>query len=106
MLGLKIDLPNDDQEVVVHSLEQLLEVLTPGEKPIFQLVIKRIRSGEILDGMGMRCIERALQHAANMTDNAQAKNKYQELTTFYTKARELFQFSMLRNITFSAGVAV
>jgi hypothetical protein len=100
MLGLTIALPKEDKDIVIQSLDKFKEMVTPGEKDIYQLAIEAVKCGKVLDGMYMRCIERALQYAANMTDNAQEKVKYQELSTFYHKAIELFQFSMIRKIGF------
>jgi hypothetical protein len=103
VLGLTIALPKEDKDIVIRALEKFKETLTPGEQKIYELAITVVkREGGVLDGMYMRCIERALQHAANMTDNAQEKMKYQDLSTFYHKARELFQFSMIRKIGFGS----
>lgn len=103
MLGLTIALPKEDKDIVIRSLEKFKETLTPGERIVYELAIKVVkRENGVLDGMCMRCIERALQYAANMTDNAREKVKYQDLSTFYHKARELFQFSMIRNINFGS----
>jgi hypothetical protein len=107
MLGLTITMKREDKEIVLASLERFKETLTPGEQRIYDLTISVVKRDEgVLDGMYMRCIERALQHATNMTNNNQEKMKFQDLCTFYQKARELFQFAMIRNISFAAGEAV
>ncbi|QPA33400.1 hypothetical protein [Thermaerobacillus caldiproteolyticus] len=106
MLGLTISLPKEDKDIVIRSLEKFKETLASGEKKIYELAISVVDKGGILDGMYMRCIERALQHAAFMTNNDQEKVKYQDLATFYQKKREFFQFSTFYSIRLAAGVTV
>lgn len=99
MLGIQLSLSNNDTDLVNACIEEYMEHLPPGKKPIFKLVQKKLKqNNEIVDGMYMRCMEEALFYKGLNERDEDKSISLKNLGHFIEQQRLEFQTSAMARL--------
>ena len=87
----------NDQLLVMESLNEYIAQCTKGKKPVVNLVIKRVGEGiKPLDGMYLRTMEEALDYSAKR--NPHLSGSLMKIKTMIQSKREQFQYSSVKRL--------
>ncbi|ANB66126.1 hypothetical protein GFC29_3845 (plasmid) [Anoxybacillus sp. B7M1] len=99
MLGIFLYQSKEEKRLILSALQDYMETLSPGEKIVYKMAVSKLADDiPFVDGMYIRCIEKALSHAANMTDSALFQKEMNRLYEVYQKKRESFQREMIKKL--------
>jgi len=91
-MNTKLRISTDQSQIVVHAIKELIPSLNKGEVSQFKMAAVKFRDEEIyVDGISMRCAERALLEKASKSEYKLTRLILKNLAGSIEEQREHFQ---------------